>query len=165
VSDSRPTLRFLLRDPAHFIALGFGAGLVPFAPGTWGTIVAIPIDSALRAAGSEVAHFAAIAALVVVGAWASQRTMRAMGESDPGAIVIDEIAAFLLVLFFVGGGAVRTAFVFLLFRLADIAKPPPIGAVDRRFTNGWGVMGDDLLAAGYALLAFALVQRLTGWPA
>jgi phosphatidylglycerophosphatase A len=158
----RPTARFLVSHPAHFLALGFGSGLAPFAPGTWGTLVAIPLAALLRATGSDVAYLVAVAALVAIGAWASEIASRDLGEADHGSIVIDEIAAFLLVLFFVGADTLRCAFAFLLFRLFDIAKPPPIGVVDQRWKNGWGVMADDLIAAGYALLAFAVAVRLLG---
>ena len=80
-------------------------------------------------------------------------------------IVIDEIAAMLLVLFFTGTDLARIALAFLLFRLFDILKPPPIRAIDARMKNGIGVMVDDLVAAGMALVAFALIVRVTGWPA
>ncbi len=158
----RPTLRFLVQHPAHFLALGFGSGLAPFAPGTWGTLVAIPIAALLRLTGSDVAFLLAAGILVVAGAWAAETTSRHLGAPDHGSIVIDEIAAFLLVLFFVGADTARVAWAFLLFRLFDIAKPPPIGAIDRRWKNGWGVMVDDLVAAGYALVAFALGVRVLG---
>jgi phosphatidylglycerophosphatase A len=158
----RPTVRFLVSHPAHFVALGFGSGLVPFAPGTWGTLVAIPLAALLRATGSDAAFLLAVALLVVVGARAAELTSRDLGEADHGSIVIDEIAAFLLVLFFVGADALRVAFAFLLFRAFDIAKPQPIRAVDERMKGGWGVMADDLIAAAYALLAFAVGVRLLG---
>lgn len=158
----RPTAAFLVRHPAHFIALGFGTGLAPFAPGTWGTLVAIPLAALLRLSGSDAAYLVAVLLLIGAGAWASEVTARHLGVSDHGSIVIDEIAAFLLVLFFVGAEPLRVAIAFVLFRIFDIAKPPPIGAVDEKLKNGWGVMADDLLAAGYALVVFALGARLAG---
>lgn len=157
---SRPTFSFLCAHPAHFIALGFGAGLSPVAPGTFGTLVALPVAWALHALGSDALFVAVIVALLVIGAWASQVTGRHMGVADHGAIVIDEVAAFLLVLFFVGDNPLRQAFAFLLFRVFDIVKPPPIGYVDGAVKNGVGVMLDDLLAAGYTLLLLAIAQRL-----
>src|SRR5271156_2989363 len=102
----RPNLRFLLHHPAHFIALGFGAGLSPVAPGTFGTLVAIPIALLLREqAGGP-------ALLGAVGIWASEVPGRALGVPDHGGIVIDEIAAFLLVLFFTGITPLRIAVAF-----------------------------------------------------
>ena len=158
----RPTFAFLIRHPAHFIALGAGAGLAPAAPGTFGTLVAIPLALVLHAFFGDAEFAAAIVVLFVVGAWASQVAGRDLGESDHGAIVIDEIAAFLLVLFFVGPDWVRVAFAFLVFRLFDIWKPPPIRQLDAAIKNGVGVMLDDLLAAAYTLVVFALWQRVFG---
>lgn len=159
---SRPTLAFLFQHPAHFIAMGFGSGLAPFAPGTFGTLVAIPIALLLRAHAGDATFLAVVALLLVVGAWASQVTGRALGASDHGSIVIDEVAAFLLVLFFTGVTPWRTAIAFALFRFFDIVKPPPVRQVDAAIKNGAGVMLDDLVAAGYALLVFAIGHRLLG---
>jgi len=158
--SARPTFAFLLHHPAHFLALGFGAGLAPIAPGTFGTLIAIPLAWLLRAYGGDPAFVAAIAILFAAGTWAAHVTGRNLGTPDHGAIVVDEIAAFLLVLFFVGPEPVRVAFAFLVFRLFDIVKPPPIRQVDAAMKNGVGVMLDDLLAAGYTLVVFALWQRV-----
>jgi phosphatidylglycerophosphatase A len=160
--SARPTVAFLFRHPAHFIALGFGSGLSPVAPGTFGTLVAIPLALLLRTYTSDVEFVAAIVILFVVGAWASQLTGRNLGVPDHGAIVIDEIAAFLLVLFFAGTDWTRMAFAFLIFRLFDIVKPPPIRQLDAAMKNGIGVMLDDLLAAGYTLVVLAIWQRIFG---
>jgi phosphatidylglycerophosphatase A len=156
-----PTIRFLFAHPAHFIALGFGAGLAPVAPGTFGTLVALPIAAALRAYASDAAFVAAIIAGFFVGVWAAGRAGRALGAGDHGAIVCDEVVAFLLVLFFVGSDPLREAFAFLLFRGFDIAKPPPARFVDREWHTGLGVMADDIVAAFYTLLVLAVWQRLT----
>ena len=160
----RPTVRFLFAHPAHFIALGFGAGLSPWAPGTMGTLVAIPIAWALASWGNDVVFVAAIIVALLGGAWAAQRTGAALGSADHGSMVIDEIAAFLLILFFVGMSPQRVAVAFLLFRVFDILKPPPIRVVDARFKSGVGVMADDLIAAVFAMVVFAVVVRVTGWP-
>jgi len=158
----QPTLSFLFRHPAHFIALGFGAGLARVAPGTWGTLVAIPIALLLRATTGDAGFALTTLLLFVAGAWAAHVTGRELGAPDHGAIVIDEIAAFLLVLFFTGTDWPRMAVAFVLFRVFDIVKPPPIRQLDAAMKNGLGVMLDDLLAAGYALLVFALGLRMFG---
>ena len=101
-----------------------------------------------------------IVATFLLGAAAAERTGRALGRPDHGAIVIDEIVAFWLVLWLVPGGVFTQAVAFVGFRLFDILKPPPIRAVDRRFKNGVGVMLDDLLAAFYTLLGAAVLTRL-----
>ena len=160
MTTGHPTLGFLVSHPAHFIALGFGAGLAPVAPGTFGTLVALPIAAALWTYTGDAGFLATIAALFALGVWASAVTGRDLGVPDHGAIVWDEVVAFLLVLFFVGSDDVRVAFAFLLFRLFDIVKPPPIRQVDAKLKNGFGVMADDILAAGYTLLVFALWLRV-----
>ncbi len=159
ISASAPTLAFLLRHPAHFIALGFGAGLAPVAPGTFGTLVAIPIAFLLWTYFSPAAFAATIVVFALVGVWAAQVTGRDLGVPDHGAIVWDEVVAFLLVLFFVGAEGARIAVAFLVFRFFDIVKPPPIRQLDAALKNGWGVMVDDLAAAGYTLIVLVLVQR------
>jgi phosphatidylglycerophosphatase A len=157
-----PSLKFLFAHPAHFIALGFGTGLSPVAPGTVGTLVALPLAYLLRAFTNDLGYLLAVAVAFAVGVWAAQRTGRDLGVPDHGAIVWDEVAAFLLVLFFVGADPVREGFAFLLFRFFDIVKPPPAKLIDREWHHGFGVMADDIVAAFYALLVLALVQRVFG---
>ncbi len=160
MNAAAPSLRFLLARPAHFYALGFGAGLAPAAPGTFGTLVAIPIAFLLRASGSDVVYLAVVAVMLALGVWAAAITGRDLGVPDHGAIVCDEVVAFLLVLFFVDLDGAQVAFGFLLFRLFDILKPPPIRQLDRALQNGVGVMLDDLIAAGYTLIVLAAWHRL-----
>ncbi len=160
MDGGRPDVRFLFAHPANFLALGFGSGLAPFAPGTFGTLVAIPLAFALHAVGSDVAFAVAIVLLVVAGAWAAQVCGRNLGVPDSGHIVVDEIAAFLLVLFFTGTSTLAIAVAFVLFRFFDIAKPPPIRELDAALHNGVGVMADDLVAALYALVVYAIGLRL-----
>ena len=112
----------------------------------------------------DVAYALAAIALLVVGTWAAQRTGKSLGTHDHGAIVIDEIVAFLAMLFFVGRQPVAIAYAFVLFRLFDIVKPPPIRWVDANVRVGVGVMADDLAAAALALVVHALTVRLAAWP-
>lgn len=161
-SPAPPTPAFLFRHPAHFIALGFGAGLAPFAPGTFGTLVAIPIAALLRMYLPEAAIAVAIVAFALIGVWAAEVTGRNLGVSDHGAIVWDEVVAFLIVLYFIGDDFVLVGVAFLVFRYFDIVKPPPIRQLDAALKNGFGVMVDDLVAAGYTLLVLALVRKLFG---
>jgi phosphatidylglycerophosphatase A len=156
------TVRFLFSHPAHFLALGFGAGLSPVVPGTVGTLVGLPLAALLRAYAGDAGYLVALALGFAVGVWAADRTGRDLGVADHGAIVWDEIVAFMLVLFFVGADPVRQAFAFLLFRLFDIVKPPPARLIDREWHHGFGVMADDVVAAFYALLVLALWQRAFG---
>ena len=157
-----PTLRFLLAHPSHFIALGFGAGLSPVVPGTVGTLVALPLAALLRTYTNDLGFLLVIVLAFVVGIWSADRTGRDLGVADHSGIVWDEVVAFLLVLFFVGAEPLRQAFAFALFRFFDIVKPPPARLIDREWHSGFGVMADDIVAAFYALLTFAIGQRLLG---
>lgn len=161
MSAASPTLAFLFRHPAHFLAFGFGSGLAPFAPGTFGTLVAIPLAFLFARAG-DVGYVVATLLLFAAGAWAAGVTGRHLGVPDHGGIVVDEVVAFLAVLFFTGLDPVRIAVAFLLFRFFDIVKLPPARAIDRNWHSGLGVMLDDIVAAGYALVVFALIVRAQG---
>jgi phosphatidylglycerophosphatase A len=159
----RPDWRLMREHPLHVIALGFGSGMPQTAPGTWGTLFAWASFVALDRWLSDAAWFGLIAACLVIGAWAAQRTGGRLAQADSCHIVIDEIVAFWLVLVMlpdaVANPLLQQAFAFLLFRVFDIAKPPPIRALDARFKNGLGVMADDLVAAFYTLLTLALWMR------
>ena len=158
--SATPTIAFLFRHPAHFIALGFGAGLSPWAPGTLGTLLAIPLALWLRWYAGDIEYAVVLVALFGIGVWASQVTGRELGQPDHGGIVIDEVVAFLLVLFFTGITPERIAIAFALFRFFDIVKPQPIRHFDKNWHGGLGVMFDDILAAGYTLLCLALVKSV-----
>ena len=158
-----PTVHVLFRHPAHFVALGGGAGLARHAPGTVGTLVAFPLAWLLREFTGDTGFVIGVCAALAGGVWAAQVTGQALGAADHGSIVIDEIAAFLIVLFLVGPDLRREALAFVLFRAFDIVKPPPIRALDAALKNGVGVMLDDVLAAAYTLIAMAVGQRLVAW--
>jgi phosphatidylglycerophosphatase A len=153
----RPDRKFLLSHPAHFLAFGFGAGLIHKAPGTWGTLVAFPIFAIMQF-GGFVAVLAAAVALFVAGIWAAGVAGRSLGVADHGGIVIDEIAAFLLVLAFTPAAVTWWVIAFLLFRLFDIWKPWPIRWADRTVKGGFGVMFDDVLAAGFSIACILLLR-------
>jgi phosphatidylglycerophosphatase A len=155
-----PDARFLLRHPAHFIALGGGLGLVPFAPGTFGTLLALPIFWLAGPRLDPVVYLGGLAALFALGVWACEVTGRALGEADHGGMVWDETVAFLLVLFFTPVYSYWQAFAFLLFRLFDIAKPQPIRYYERTVKGGLGVMIDDIVAAFYTLLVLAVARAV-----
>jgi phosphatidylglycerophosphatase A len=148
--------------PALVLGTWFGAGLLPVMPGTWGSLAALPCAWAIRSL-SGVAGLA-IAALIIfaVGCWAAGMIARTSGATDPGAIVIDEVAAQWLVLLPVSLDPLSYAAAFLLFRLFDIWKPWPVRWADRRVHGGFGIMLDDLLAAVYAVLAFLILLETGG---
>jgi phosphatidylglycerophosphatase A len=144
-----PNRAFLFAHPAHFLALGFGSGLSPKAPGTVGTLVAFPLYW-LLAANSF--YWVWIAVFLAIGVWACEVTGRNLGVHDHGGMVWDEIAAFLIILPFAPAGWLGAILAFALFRLFDIWKPFPIGWLDARVPGGFGVMLDDVLAAVYAIV-------------
>jgi len=157
---ARPTAAFTFSHPAHFIALGFGAGLSPFAPGTAGTLLAIPIWWLVGGAYEPLMLLGFLALLFAAGVWACELTGRHLGVSDHGAMCWDEIVAFLLVLAMVSEDPWWQAAAFFLFRAFDVVKPPPIRQFEMRFKGGFGVMFDDILAAGYTLLVLSIVKRI-----
>lgn len=157
---ARPTLRFVYAHPAHCIAFAGGIGLLPFAPGTFGTLLAFPLFDVLAAYADTVTQVFVLIIFFVIGWWACHTTGRALGVSDHGGMVWDETVAFLLVLLFTPAGWAWQIAAFALFRFFDIVKPPPIRHYDRTLKNGFGVMFDDLLAAGYTLFVLALAKTL-----
>jgi phosphatidylglycerophosphatase A len=156
----RPRPAFAFSHPAHAIALGFGAGLSPFAPGTAGTLAAWAAAWALASLLPPAAMLALGAAAFLVGIWACGVTGRHLGVADHGAMVWDEIAAFLLVLAVVPRELAWQAAAFVAFRFFDIVKPQPVRYFEQRYGGGFGVMFDDLMAAGYTLLLLAVLKRI-----
>lgn len=149
ISPSRPRPR--LTDPVQFLACGFGSGLAPKAPGTFGTLAALPLWWLVRDLPLG-AYLGLAALLFAVGVYVCGRTARALGVHDHGAIVWDEIVGYLLTMAAAPPGWGWALVGFIVFRLFDIAKPWPIRWVDARVTGGLGIMADDALAAGFAWL-------------
>jgi phosphatidylglycerophosphatase A len=156
----RPTPHFVFAHPAHFIAFAGGVGLTPFAPGTFGTLLAMPLYPLLAAHTDALTQVFVFIVLFGLGAWACQRTGRALGVSDHGGMVWDETVAFLLVLFFTPAGWGWQVAAFGVFRFFDIVKPPPIRYFDSTLKNGFGVMFDDFLAAAYTVFVLALAKTI-----
>jgi phosphatidylglycerophosphatase A len=165
------TPRFLLAHPAHAIALGFGAGLSPLAPGTVGTLWAWLAFVVLDRWLDDAQWGALIALAAAVGWWACTVTARHLRDADPSAIVWDEVVAFWSVLWLVTpSGWIGQLGAFLLFRLFDAAKPGPVRWADARFkrraggpigwAQGFGILFDDAVAALCTLLVIALWRFL-----
>jgi phosphatidylglycerophosphatase A len=159
---ARPNAAFAFAHPAHFLALGFGAGLSPFAPGTAGTLVAFPIWWLIGGGYPPLVLLGILAFLFAVGCWACEVTGRHLGVSDHGSMCWDEVVAFLLVLAIAPQDPWWQAGAFFLFRAFDVVKPAPIRQLEMRMKGGFGVMFDDILAAGYTLLVLAIVKRVLG---
>jgi phosphatidylglycerophosphatase A len=145
----------VLRDPVHWFAFGLGTGLLPVAPGTWGSLPAIviwwflPKDLLLQASVAGVGF--------LIGIWLCGESARRLGEHDHGGIVWDEIVGMFLTLMVIPPEPVWILAAFVLFRVADIWKPWPIRELDHRLRGGLGIMLDDVIAALYAavLLGFS----------
>lgn len=155
-----PSVRFLLAHPAHFFACGCGSGLAPRAPGTFGTLFAWASFILMRPWLNDLQFAALIVAAYLAGIWLIDVTGRALGDPDHGSIVWDEIVPFWLVLLITPAGWFWQLAAFILFRLFDITKPQPARYFDQHVKNGFGVMADDLVAAGYTLLVLALLKHV-----
>jgi phosphatidylglycerophosphatase A len=137
-------------SPARVVATWFGCGLSPFAPGTVGTLGALPLAYGLHALG-PVAYWAGTTAVTAGGIWASERTSKELGEKDPQSVVIDEVAGALIALGLAApGGFGACLFALVLFRLLDIKKPGAIDSAQHLKPPGLGIMADDLIAGAIA---------------
>ena len=156
---ARPTWRDL-RDPVRLLALGFGSGLVPAAPGTAGSLVGLA--AALLAAqwGALIAA-ASTAIVVLAGFWICGEGARRLGVHDHPAIVWDEIAGMMIVMLATPPGWGWTALAFALFRAFDIIKPWPIREIDHAMRGGAGIMLDDVMAGILAALGLFLARSIT----
>jgi phosphatidylglycerophosphatase A len=143
----------------HLLALGFGTGLSPWAPGTFGTLLALPI-AWLMADLPQAWRIAIAIAAVPAGIWVCGVSARRLGVHDHPGIVFDEIAAMLLLALILPKDPISFAIAFILFRFFDIAKPWPIRDMDHRLHGGIGIMLDDLMAAVYSAASFWLIRYL-----
>ncbi|MFY8117987.1 MAG: phosphatidylglycerophosphatase A [Roseateles sp.] len=173
LAPRRATAGFMLRHPAHWIALGFGSGLAPKAPGTVGTLWAWAAFLVLDVWLSDAQWGWLIGGGTLLGWWACTVTARNLRTPDPGAIVWDEVLAFWAVLWLVmPTGFWGQALAFALFRFFDAAKPGPVRWADGLFkgqrgrpvgwAQGFGILFDDFVAAGCTLLVIALWRSLVG---
>lgn len=159
ISDTADLRNKVMRDPVCLLAFGFGAGLVPKAPGTFGTLLALPLawmTLTMRMEWRLLVGFV----LIVAGVWLCGEAARRIGVHDHPGIVWDEIAAMYLVLLVTPVSVGFWALAFGLFRLFDIWKPWPIRDLDHRLGGGVGIMLDDLVAALYAALLLVFYREV-----
>jgi phosphatidylglycerophosphatase A len=154
----RPSLKFLFAHPAHFLALGCGSGLAPKAPGTFGTLFAWGSFLLFHPYFGDFQLLFLLAAAYLAGIWLIDVTGQALGDPDHGSIVWDEIVPFWLILLLTPDSFYWQLAAFMLFRYFDITKPQPARYFDQHVKNGFGVMADDLVAAGYTLICLALLK-------
>jgi phosphatidylglycerophosphatase A len=141
----------LLRDPVHFVALGFGSGLAPRAPGTAGTLVGVLLDPLLRPLGLEL-RIVVVALMFGFGVWICGESARRLGTHDHPGIVWDEIVGYLALMLVLPAGWAWALAGFVVFRFFDIVKPWPIRQLDHGVSGGLGIMLDDIMAAAWGAL-------------
>ena len=154
--DRIPVQAAVLRDPVHLLALGFGSGLAPVAPGTFGSLVGLALGLAALHLGWWTAFGAAVLA-TIGGVWICGESARRLGVHDHPAIVWDEVAGMMIVLLAAPASWWGVMLAFGLFRLLDVWKPWPIRQIDHGMRGGLGIMLDDVMAA---LMAVALLLAI-----
>lgn len=149
----------VIKDPVLFLAFGFGSGLAKKAPGTMGTIAAIPVYYLLMQADFWI-YSAFTVVSIIAGIWICGQAAEKLGEHDFGGIVWDEIAGYLVTMWVVGFSWQAIVVGFVLFRLFDILKPWPIRLLDQHVHGGFGIMIDDILAGVFAAIVLQLFITL-----
>jgi len=151
----RPEISKVFGDPRYLLALGFGSGLSPRAPGTAGSVVAAVLFLGIVQLGLF-AYVGLVLATLIGGIFICDYVARDMGAKDPSAVVLDEFVGLWIALICLPEGWYWLPIGFVLFRLFDIAKPWPVGWLDRNLDGGLGIMLDDVAAGVYALGALQL---------
>ncbi|MGD8783140.1 MAG: phosphatidylglycerophosphatase A [Thioalkalispiraceae bacterium] len=159
---AKPVPLSFLKNPIHFLSLGFGSGLLPKAPGTFGTLTAIPLYLLIILFDSETIYLIACSSTLILGIYLCDYTTKRLGVQDHPAIVWDEIVGFLITMLFIYPTPASVVLGFFLFRVFDILKPWPISVIDSRIKGGIGVMLDDVVAGIFALICMHLIARFTG---
>lgn len=154
-----PSAGSLLRHPVQLLAFGFGSGLSPRAPGTAGTVLAVPLYL-LVAQWSLLYYSVFVLLTAVIGVWICDRASRQLGVHDHPGIVWDEFVGFWITMWAVPAGWQWVLAGFLLFRLFDIVKPWPISLLDKKVGGGFGIMIDDVLAGAFACLLLHITMAV-----
>jgi phosphatidylglycerophosphatase A len=153
--------RSVFTNPIHFIAFGFGAGAIPFAPGTFGTLMAIPLYYVMQDL-NLIPYLLITLGIIIFGTWVSDKTEKDLGVPDHSGIVIDEIAGFLVTMIAAPSGWLWIILGFILFRIFDIWKPFPIRYLDQHVPGGAGIMLDDIIAGVYAwIVLWGIILLMT----
>ena len=150
--------RVALRTLPGFLAFGFGSGLSRYAPGTMGTLAAIPFAVLLKGLPA-VGFWLILAGLFIAGIWICDVSSKRIGQHDPGGIVWDEMVAYWLTVAFIPVTWQWWVLAFVLFRFFDIVKPWPIRLAERKFGGGLGIMLDDIIAAAFAMTIMFVLSR------
>jgi len=160
--DKKQRAKVRLTHPSHFLGFGFGSGLIPFMPGTMGSLAAIPLILLMSllplAIYIAITLFAAIAGIFIC-----QKVSDDLGVHDHGSIVWDEIAGMMIVFIAIPISWHSVLLGFVLFRIFDILKPWPISFLDKHVHGGWGIMVDDLLAGVFSLIFLQAIYTVLNW--
>ena len=154
-----PTFKEILANPNHFFAFGFGSGLAPKAPGTFGTLAAIPLYWLLQDLSWPI-YLSWLVVTFALGVYWCDRSSKQLGVHDHGGIVWDEFVGYWITMFMAPKSWVFMLLGFILFRFFDIVKPWPIGWIDKKVKGGFGIMIDDVLAGIYAFILLQLTAYL-----
>ena len=153
---TNPNFKQLLSNPNHLFAFGFGSGLAAKAPGTFGTLAAVPIFWLIQDLSWPL-YLSWLVITLVLGVYWCDRSSKALGVHDHGGIVWDEFVGYWITMFMAPKGILWMLVGFVLFRLFDIVKPWPIRWLDRHVEGGFGIMADDVLAGIFACVALQLL--------
>lgn len=153
----KPLPPSIWKDPLQLLACGLGTGAIPIAPGTFGTLLAVPLYWFMQPL-SLVWYIGLTGLLFVVGIWLCGYTANKLGVHDHGGIVWDEVVGYLITMTFAPAGWEWIVLGFLLFRLFDILKPFPIRWLDQHVSGGFGIMVDDVLAGVYSMIFLYVIE-------
>jgi phosphatidylglycerophosphatase A len=153
------TFKALIRRPICFLGLGFGSGLAPKAPGTFGTLAAVPIVWGMQ--GLSITNYLLVTLIAfIVGIWICQQSAEWLQMEDPSAVVWDEIVGYMVTMIAAPQGWEWLVLGFILFRIFDIWKPWPIKWADQKLHGGFGIMVDDVIAGVFALILIQCISKL-----
>lgn len=155
---AQPVPRSVWEKPSHFIAFGFGSGAAPFAPGTFGTLMAVPFYLAMQSL-SHTMYLLLVVVITLASIWLCHKVTKEIGIHDHSGMCLDEIVGYLVTMYGAPQGLIWIISGVLLFRLFDIWKPWPISYIDAQLQGGAGIILDDVLAGIYSLIAL----RILAW--
>lgn len=159
-TSTKPALKTILKHPTVFLACGLGSGLIPKAPGTFGTLAAIPLYLWMQ--HLELLHYLLLTAVFfIIGVWISAKAIKLFHRDDPSEVVWDEVVGFLITMIAAPMGWQWLLLGFVLFRIFDIWKPWPVSLADQKLHGGLGIMLDDVIAGVYALLVLQSIVRIS----
>ena len=150
-------MKFLLKNKSSIIASGLGIGLIPIAPGTFASLFGLLLFIFIPLESNSFFHLIIIFLLLILGVWSSNN-LSTPEDLDPSRVVIDEIVGIWISCLFLPKNSIWIIFAFVLFRFFDIYKPMPIDYFEKKYQNTFGVIFDDIIAAGYALLAIYIIN-------